>query len=74
MVEVGGPEHPGVLETRDLLILLRAQDAQYDKIAATSGETSSKSPSELVSVLPLRCCQCFCCVLFSSVRSPSEPG
>lgn len=73
MVEAGGAEHPGLLKTRNLLILRSAKNAQYDEIAANwnvsrtrifassqSVETSAKFRPELLvgSVLLLQRCRC----------------
>lgn len=85
MIEAEDSEHPGLLKTRNLLILRSAKNAQYDKIAAhwnvsgtrgfrdlqpVSGDFSEVSMELLVgSVLLLERCPCCCCVLLSSLRS-----
>lgn len=82
MIEAEDSEHPGLLKTRNLLILRSAKNAQYDKIAANwngavfascsqSLETSAKFRLELLvgSVLFLERCPCCCCVLLCSLRS-----
>lgn len=47
MVEAEESEHPGLLKTRNLLILRSANNAQYDKIAANWKVSGTRGFREL---------------------------